>query len=108
MKAMGISAMVIAIVMIFLPFGGFGTAIASILAIFAWGEGKTFGAVAIIIGFINTLVLSPAVWMSEGGANLGGEMGAGTFMVLLHIGSGIGLWLMDKKKGVASENLSPN
>ncbi len=90
--------MIIAIIMVFLPFGGFVTAIASILAVFAWGEGKTFGAVAIIIGLINTVFLSPAVWMSEAGANLGGEMGAGAFMILLHIGCGIGLWFMDKKK----------
>ena len=101
MKAMGISAMIIAIIMIFLPFGGFVTGLASILAVFAWGEGKTFGAVAIIIGLINTILLSPAVWMSEAGANLGGELGAGVFMVILHIGCGIGLWLMDKKKRAA-------
>lgn len=96
---MGISAMVIAIIMIVLPFGGFVTAIASILAIFAWGEGKTYGAVAIIIGMINTIFLSPAVWMAEGGANLGGEVGPGVVMVLLHMGCGIGLWYMNKQKG---------
>lgn len=102
MKAMGISAMIIAIIMIFLPFGGFVTALASILAIFAWGEGRTFGAVAIIIGLINTILLSPAVWMSEAGANLGGEIGAGVIMVLLHIGCGIGLFIMDRKNRAAA------
>lgn len=98
MKALGISAMIVAIVMIFLPFGGFATALASILAVFAWGEGRTFGAVAIIIGLINTIFLSPAVWLSEAGANADDQLGPGVFMILLHIGCGVALWMLDKNK----------
>jgi len=40
--------------------------IASLLAAFAVGEGKTYSLVAIILGFINTIFLSPSVRVFEG------------------------------------------
>lgn len=98
MKALGITAMIFAIVFIFVPFGGFVTPLASIMAAFAAGPGLTFGATAILVGLINTLVLSPSVWIGEFGPQTDGFMGPGIVIMIIHIACGAFLYYWNKKK----------
>lgn len=63
-KALGIAALIVAIVSIFIPvFGPYITIISAILAAFSYGAGFTFGLSAIIINIINVFFLSPTVWI---------------------------------------------
>jgi hypothetical protein len=106
MKALGITAMILAIVFIFLPGGRYATVIASLLAAFTVGPGSTYSAVAIILGFINTILLSPSVWIMDwadrGDAKMFGEevgfFGQGMIIVSVHIVCAIIFYFMNKKK----------
>jgi len=65
MKALGITAMVIAIIAIFVPvIGPYLTFVTAILAAFAAGPGVTFGAVALLVNMINVFFLSPSLWIT--------------------------------------------
>lgn len=65
MVAFGISALVIGIVGIFIPFAGvFLSGLSGVLAIFSAGKGTTLGASATIINLINILFLSPSLIIS--------------------------------------------
>lgn len=68
MKALGIIAMIVAVLSIIIPVAGtYITVLAAILAAFAAGEGLTFGAVAIGLNIINIIFLSPLIWVTEAG-----------------------------------------
>lgn len=98
MKALGITAMILAIVFIFIPFGAMLTVIASIMAALAAGPGLTFGVVAILVGLINTLFLSPSIWLAQAGAQESGAIGPGVVLILVHIICGVILFFWNKKK----------
>ena len=67
MKALGIIAMILAIVSIFVPvMGPYLTVISASLAAFSAGPGLTFGAVAIGVNILNVLFLSPSLWLAAG------------------------------------------
>jgi hypothetical protein len=60
MKAFGISALIIAIISIFVPVMGYLTAgLSGFLAIFSAGKGTPWGLSAVIINIANILLLSP-------------------------------------------------
>lgn len=69
MKALGIIAMILAIIAIFIPFlGPYLTVVCALIAAFSAGPGLTFGTVAIGLNLLNLTILSPTIWMmaSEG------------------------------------------
>ena len=67
MKALGITAMIFAIVAIFVPVAGpYLTLVCALLAAFAGGLGLTYGAVAIMVNIINLLFLSPSLLLTAG------------------------------------------
>jgi len=69
MKALGITAMIFAIVAIFVPIvGPYLTIVCALLAAFSAGPGITFGAVAIGVNILNVTFLSPSLWMMAGAA----------------------------------------
>lgn len=77
MKALGITAMIFAIVAIFVPIlGPYLTVVGALLAAFAAGPGITFAVVAILINLLNVLLLSPSLWLAAGMAEVD-EAGAG-------------------------------
>lgn len=75
-KSLGIAALVIAIISIFIPLlGPWLTIVAGALAAFAFGQGFALGLSAIIINLINIFVLSPTVWLAMGASALAAEQG---------------------------------
>ena len=67
MKALGITAMILAIVSIFIPVvGPYLTLVCALLAAFSAGPGLTFGAVAILINILNVSFMSPSLWLTAG------------------------------------------
>ena len=76
-KGLGIAALVLAIVAIFIPVVGTWITIpAGLLAAFAAGNGFSMGIAAIVINAIHIMFLSPLLWAtraldSAGAANLG-------------------------------------
>lgn len=62
MKAFGISALVIAIVSIFIPIAGaFLAGLAGFLAFFSAGKGTSLGLSAVIINIVNICFMSPSL-----------------------------------------------
>ena len=71
-KGLGIAALVIAIIAIFIPFAGtWMTILAGLLAAFAVGSGFGMGIAAIIINAVHILFLSPLLWATQGMASAG-------------------------------------
>ena len=69
MKALGIIAMIFAIISIFVPVvDPYLTILCALLAAFAGGPGLTFGAVAIGVNLLNVSFLSPSLWLMAGAA----------------------------------------
>ena len=67
MKALGITAMIFAIVAIFVPVvGPYLTLVCALLAAFAGGHGLTYGVVAILVNILNVIFLSPSLWITAG------------------------------------------
>lgn len=65
MKALGIIAMIFAVIAIFVPvIGPYLTIVCAFMAAFSAGNGLTFGAVAIRVNLINISVLSPSLWIT--------------------------------------------
>lgn len=89
MKALGIVAMILAIVSIFVPVvGPYLTLICALLAAFAAGEGLTFAIVAIVLNILNVVLLSPSLMVVAGAAEiesvgLGSQLLAGMAVVFI-------------------------
>ena len=67
MKAFGISALVIAIVAIFIPIlGAFLAGLAGFLAFFSAGKGTSLGFSAVIINIVNICFMSPSLIIAAG------------------------------------------
>lgn len=102
MKALGITAMIFAIVAIFVPIvGPYLTVVCALLAAFSAGIGITFGAVAIGINLLNVIFLSPSLWLMAGAAeteNAGSGsnvlLGMGVFFIGIQIVAAVILILM--------------
>jgi hypothetical protein len=82
MKALGIIAMIFAIVAIFVPVvGPYLTILCALLAAFAAGPGLTFGAVAIGVNILNVTLLSPSLWIMAS-ASEAENAGSGSDVIL--------------------------
>ncbi len=79
---LGISAIVLAIVSIFIPIVGVWTTIlAGALAAFSFGKGFPLGLSSIVINAINIFFLSPSVWLMAGMNAISSEAGGGTLPI---------------------------
>lgn len=92
-KSLGIAALAISIIAIFIPFiGTWLTVLVAALAAFAYGSGQSLGIAAIVIDIFHIFFLSPLLWTTGGLAALSdgasrasggsGAEGAATFMAL--------------------------
>jgi hypothetical protein len=112
-KIFGIIALVTAIVSIFIPIVGiYLPLVAGLVAIFSAGEGFVLGASSIGINLINTLFMSPMLWVAAGLEQVGQQVmknagaavesensvtGLGMFLLLFQIGAGVVLFLKNRK-----------
>lgn len=75
-KGLGIAALVIAIVSIFIPvLGPWLTILAEALAAFSFGPGFALGFSSIVINLVNIFFMSPTVWIAEGVSAIAAEQG---------------------------------
>lgn len=66
MQALGLAALLLSLVMIFLPvMGAYGTPLPGLMAAMAFGRGFTMGMAALLINLVNVLFLSPILWLSK-------------------------------------------
>jgi hypothetical protein len=66
-KGLGIAALVVAIIAIFIPFlGTWLTVLVAGLAIFAAGPGFGLAAASLVINVVHILFLSPLLWATSG------------------------------------------
>lgn len=92
-KSLGIAALALSIIAIFIPFvGTWLTIIVAGLAAFAYGQGFTLGIAGIVINIFHIFFLSPLLWATGGlavvaddAARSSGQAGAdgATFYMLL-------------------------
>lgn len=118
-KSLGIAALVISIIAIFIPFlGTWMTVLVAALAAFAYGPGLSLAIAAIVIDIFHIFFLSPLLWATGGLAAVSNEMakstgsagaeGATTFMALpwllvaIQIGALVFLMKSNKKKLVVA------
>lgn len=92
-KSLGIAALVLSIIAIFIPFlGTWLTVLVAALAAFAYGPGFSLGIAGIVINVFHIFFLSPLLWATGGLVAVSDEMakstgaagaeGAATFMAL--------------------------
>lgn len=75
-KGLGIAALVIAIIAMFVPFlGTWLTILVGIMAAFAYGPGIALAIASIILNVIHIFVFSPLLWVTQGLAQLGTPAG---------------------------------
>ena len=87
MAALGITAMIIAIVAIFVPIvGPYLTLLCALMAAFAGGRGLTFGIVAILLSTINIIFLSPSLWITAASVGLAAGAAAEKSEVAIEVG----------------------
>lgn len=104
-KGLGIAALVVAILAMFIPFlGTWLTLVAGLLAAFAYGPGIGLGIASIVLNVFHIFFLSPLLWVSQGLAEVGAAH-AGEQIVFLpwvlvaaQIGAGILLFMMHSKQ----------
>lgn len=104
-KSLGISALVIAIIAIFIPvLGPWLTILVGGLAAFAYGPGFALGVAAIVINLVNIFVLSPTIWLAMGAnAHLASQgksaMSVGTTLFVAQaIALGVLVYMNKKRK----------
>lgn len=92
MAALGITAMIIAIVAIFVPIvGPYLTLLCALMAAFAGGRGLTFGIVAILLSTINIIFLSPSLWITAATVATAAGTSAETSEVAIEVGSEVAI-----------------
>ena len=75
-KGLGIAALVIAIISMFVPFvGTWLTVLAGLLAAFAYGPGIGLAIASIVINVVHIFFFSPLLWVTQGMAEAGAVMG---------------------------------
>ncbi len=99
MAALGITAMIIAIVAIFVPIvGPYLTLLCALLAAFAGGRGLTFGIVAILLSTINIIFLSPSLWITAASVATAVGSAAETSEAAIEVGgfilAGVGIFFI--------------
>ena len=73
-KGLGIAALVIAILAMFVPFAGtWLTLLVALLAVFAYGPGLGLGIASLVLNVVHILFLSPLLWATQGLASVGAE-----------------------------------
>jgi hypothetical protein len=73
-NGLGIAALVIAILAMFVPlFGTWLSLLVAILAVFAYGPGLGLGIASLIVNAVHILFLSPLLWATQGLASMGAE-----------------------------------
>lgn len=115
-KSLGIAALAVAIISIFIPFvGTWLTILVALLAVFAYGPGFKLGMASIIINVVHIFFFSPLLWatqmLAEAGAAMSGQDVAFLpwFLVLIQIGAGILLLVLHNKfKPAKSDFQQPN
>lgn len=112
-KGLGISALVLAILAILIPFAGsWITVLVALLAAFAAGNGFGLGVAAIIINAFHIMLLSPLLWATQGLASLGAEHAGEEIIFIPYILLGIQavalavLIMFNKKSESASASVS--
>ena len=99
MKALGITAMIIAVLSIFIPLGGvYLTIVSALIAAFAAGPGLTFAGVALLINLFNLVFMSPTLWITQASAHSSGHTGPGAFLVAAQIIAAVVLVVLHKTK----------
>ncbi len=99
MKALGITAMIVAIVSIFMPIiGVYLTIVSAILAAFAAGPGITFAGVALLVNLVNLVFMSPSLWITQASAHSAGGTGPGAYLVAIQVIAAIVLAVVHKAK----------
>lgn len=74
-KGLGISALVLAIISIFIPvIGPWLAVVAALLAAFSYGSALAFGIATLVINFVNVIFLSPSLWIHGALVSKGAEM----------------------------------
>lgn len=92
-KSLGIAALVIAILAIFVPvLGPWMTLLVAGMAIFATGPGFAMGLAAIILSAINVSMMSPSIWLAAAAGH-----SFGTFLVIVQVIAAIVLFVRNKK-----------
>jgi len=119
-KGLGIAALVLAIIAIFIPFiGTWLTVVSAGLAAFAYGPGFALGVAGIVIDILHIFFFSPLLWATGGLALVADEAaksqgatgaeGASTFMLLpwiliaIQVAALIFLVKTNKKQSVVQE-----
>jgi hypothetical protein len=109
-KSLGIVAIIIAVLSIFIPVAGpYLTIISALCAAFAYGGGFVLGIASIVLNLINVFMLSPSIWLTVAASNYAQSQGrsflsVGSFLFFVQIGAGAVLyWLHIKNKAPASD-----
>ena len=86
-KVLGIIAIVIAGISIFVPGGAFlASSVGALLIVFSWKDGAIFGYIAGGLNIINIIFLSPSVWIVMGAAeSIEGGSGLSTGAILVGV-----------------------
>lgn len=130
-KGLGIAALIIAIIAMFIPFlGTWLTVLAGLLAAFAYGQGLGLGVASIAINITHIFFFSPLLWVSQVAA-MGAAAGVTEIMkhssnsginvpppgepvflpwilIAAQIGAGILLYVLHKKRKNQAISLSEN
>lgn len=69
----GLAALVLAVVLVFLPLGGYVTPVVALLSLFSRRSGSVLGLAAVLVSFINVWLLSPLPSMAAKSAYYWGE-----------------------------------
>lgn len=119
-KGIGIAALVLAGIAVFIPLvGPWLTIPIAIAAVFAYGPGLGFGVAALAINLANIFFLSPSFWIVQTGMALAGAASkkAGIFglslfpmlVIVAQIAAAVGLYLLHRKHyGPAQPELAPD
>ncbi len=82
-KGLGIAALVLSIIAMFVPFlGSWLTILVAVFAAFAYGPGLALAIAGIVIDLIHLFLFSPLLWATGGVAAIAGGEGSRTFMAL--------------------------
>lgn len=113
-KGLGIAALIVAIIAMFVPFvGTWLTVVAGLMAAFAFGPGLGLGIASIVINIVHIFFFSPLLWAGKGWAELTVATGAPAtvtdasasfvflpwILIIAQIGAGFLLYILHRKYG---------
>ena len=105
-KGLGIAALVIAILSMFVPFlGTWLTILVALLAAFAYGPGLGLGIASIILSVIHIILFSPVLWAVQGGAEFGADVSGAKIvfwpyvLIAVQVGATALLFVLQKSRG---------